>query len=194
MPIQIEDGSSRETLSIGTDRRLKTRAITQSEQDAAGVDGDSYNVNTGDMTLTTTGESAVLYIKNDETRDLIIDSIVIILGSHATTDGDCGVVIERNPTGGTIVDNATAVSINTNRNFGSSNTLSVTAYKGTEGYTLTGADGDYISTIVKTPVRSALEISTLVPQGKSIGVLLTPGGSGNVICQVAAVCHLKPST
>ena len=69
----IQDGA-------GTGNRVKVRGnklfshtITEDESLHASENGDAYNINTGTIGLTSTTASGVLYIKNNESRDLVID-------------------------------------------------------------------------------------------------------------------------
>ncbi len=81
----IQDGASGKAATVDNTARLATRTVQQSETESATDSGDSYNINTGLVTLTTAGESGVFYLQADEDRNVHIDSIVVILGFF--TDG-----------------------------------------------------------------------------------------------------------
>ena len=88
--------------------------------------------------------------------------------------------ILRNPTAGTIVSNAVAAPVEINKNFGSSLSLTVDAYKGADGYTFTDGDVAYrslLSSAARTYVISTGNI--VLPTGTSIGVKITPQTSNS---------------
>jgi hypothetical protein len=135
-----------------------------------------------------------MYVKNNDSegRTLKVDAIAVGIGSAATLSDLPVITIVRNPTAGTVISDAAAVDMNQNRNFGSSETLTVDAYKGAEGKTLTGGD-DIIIFYQAEGGRLFASIDLDVPKGSSIGVQITPtglsAGTMNIYC--ALVCHLK---
>ena len=77
----------------------------------------------------------MLYFKNTETlivgeSSFFIDTIVVGIDYLATHSGKPLMTIIKNPSTGTLISGALAVSINSNRNSGSSYTLSSITYKG----------------------------------------------------------------
>lgn len=176
-------------LRVDKNHQAHAVAVTVTAIEDATHKGNSYNINTGEIALTTATESAVLYFKNDESpvngeSRIVIDSLFVGIDDEGTTTGASKITVVRNPTAGTIVSGATAVDMNQNRNFGSSNTLSATtlAYKGAEGNTLTG--GDDIALIYQQPgTRGAYDLNLVLEKGSSIGIILdtdTSGGTTNV--------------
>ena len=130
----LEDGKgSGKKAGIDNVNRLLTRAVTLEEKDLSASTGDKYNINTGDITLTDATITSVLYIKNNEDRDLVITGLIYNLGNSTGGSGDGVIDVYRNPTAGTIVTDAVAVDVGTgvsaNQNFGSNKTLTVDAYK-----------------------------------------------------------------
>ncbi len=100
-------------------------------------------------------------------------------------------VFIRNPNAGTTISNANAVDINSNRNYGSSNTLTVDAYKGATGETMTGGN-DHIIVQVGTSGRVVVTIDEVLQKGSSFGLKYTPQGSNTSQKVYAAlVCHLE---
>ena len=51
--------------------RLSTEAVTKTEQQQAGTDGDGYLVSSPIVNLTSANQSAIIYLKNNELRDLM---------------------------------------------------------------------------------------------------------------------------
>ena len=140
MSEQIKDGSGTGNLArVNANNRLYSNAVTIDENLQATKIGNSYNINTGAITLTDAARTPIIYLQNNENQPLHISAIAVGLGP--TTGGSGGIpniFVVRNPTGGTIISGATAVSINSNRNYGSANTLTADAYSGGTGVTLTG--------------------------------------------------------
>lgn len=181
---------------VDGDYNLHTLAIVKQIGRDAVRKGNAYNINTGTIGLTSATESAVLYFKNDEPPSngesgYIIEALAIGIDDEGTTTGMSTITLVRNPTGGTIVSGASAVSMKQNRNFGSSNELSSTtlAYKGAEGNTLTGGD-DFAIFYQQPGTRGYYEINIEMPKGSSLGVKIdtdTSSGTSNVY--VALIGH-----
>ena len=133
-------------------------------------------------------------MKNNESTDLHITAIAVGFGASAGGSGDPNLItIIRNPSLGTIVSNATDVDINSNRNYGSTNVLSVDAYKGATGSTMT--DGvDHILFYQGSSGRLFAPIEEQLPPTKSIGVKITPqSGNTSLNIYAALICHLEDS-
>lgn len=174
--------------------RVHTFGITLDSDQHATEKSDSYNINTGLITLTSADESACLWIKNQETRDLKITNIIVILGpsTNGSSTDTTHVRVYKNVTTGSIIDSTpTDVAVNSNRNFGSSKTLNVLAYVGAEAETFT--DGStHIESLISPGNRVPFAIDEDLPTGKSIGVSIEPNDSNSSMkCMIAVVCHLK---
>jgi len=190
----IQDAATGKTARVNLDNTLAAHSITISEAEHATDLGQSYNINSGLITLTTAGESGLLYFKNNEDINVHIDSIVVILGPSAggaATD-TTHVRIYSNPTTGTLISGATDVDIVQNRNVGATSALTGNIYKGAEGDTIT--DGDpLIESLVNPASRVAFNIDVTVPKGKSIAVSVEPNDSNTSMkCMAALVCHIEP--
>jgi hypothetical protein len=193
VPDTIRDGSGTGNLAkINANKRLYVQAVTESEEFASNVSGDAYNINTGVITLTDSVDTPCLYLKNNETQDLVISAVAIGLGpSTGGSGGWAKATFIRNPTTGTIISSPTNVDINSNRNYGSSNTLTADAYKGATGDTMTdGTDHSIVN--IGTSGPSFITINEIVPQGKSFGVKIDPQPSNtSQDVYVAVICYLK---
>jgi hypothetical protein len=191
--ISIKDGSSGYVAEVDSSNRLQTYAVTINENNQANSKGRAYNINTDDITLTDAVETPILYIKNNEDKDLHITALDLWAGTSTGGTATLGTkwVVERNPTAGTIVSNATAVDIESNRNFGSNNTLLVDSYKGATGNTMTGGTDHLVfrGTLLS---RIYVEIDEIIPKGSSIGIHVKPPTSNtSLIVYAAAICHLE---
>ena len=171
----IQDGA-------GTKRKLKitnaNRALVQSvvitEEDEAIIRGEGYQIVSGTQSFTGSTETGILYIKNNDDRDFVLDRAVLLLGSAvgASSDADWTFTVLRNPTQGTTIDNASPAGVS-NSNHGSANTPNVTSYKGPEGSTLTNGTGAP-QPIKQSIDRIILPLGRRLPKGTSIGFKITP--------------------
>ena len=176
MSNMIEDGTGQGfKAKVTPNNRLKTTGIDLNLTEAATESGDTYNLNSTETTLNTTGESAIFYLKNLEETNLIITSIVVNIMDYAGTDGQPVLTIYRNPTAGTIVSGASACN-EQNRNYGSNKTLTMECYQGTEGKTLSGQDNTIPVYLPSTAALTLISFATVVvlPKGASIGLSWTP--------------------
>lgn len=199
MAFKLEDGTgSGHKQKVTSNNRAQVEAIVEQQADHHAELGYKFNINTGDLTLTTACESALLYLKNNENDDIIISSFIYNLGNAvgaccaAISNQDILVDVYKNPTAGTVVSCAVAVQMNANMNFGSPITLCIDAYKGGEGKTLT--DGCIVvATRVPGYGRNVIDLgSVVIPKGKSVGVKLTPPtGNTSMTVQIALAIFLQ---
>jgi hypothetical protein len=190
MSLIIQDGTGSGNTSKVGGNRLFTHAITEEEAIHSSEQGDAYNLNTGTIGLTSSTASSIMYVKNNESRDLVIEALACGVGSAGTTTDVTTITVVRNPTS---VDYSTAVDINQNRNFGSSKTLSVDAYKGAEGSTTTGGN-NIIQFFMGAGTRLFAPINLILPKGASIAIEAdTNTSSGTTNVYAAMVCYLKDS-
>lgn len=173
---------------VDSNNNLKTVAITTSEIHDAVHRGKTWNVGTGFLTLTGNATaSGLLYIKNTGTKDLFVDLYVFLTRASASGSGDMLVEILRNPTGGTVVDDAIDMAP-INMNFGSASVPQARMYSGGEAKTLTGEDG-ILRSLSSASNRLLLGILTLLPQGSSMGLRVT-SPSGNTSMDIEAVVEM----
>lgn len=182
----IEDGTgSGNKVKIDSDNRLHTQTISFSEYEQAAIDGRAFNVNTGLVSYSGTGENAMLYLQNNEDKDIFLQAFFVGVATRGATVTDAATVqVVRNPTGGTIVDNAQSIEL-VNRNFGSNETFDITAYKGADGYTLTGGDTSPVLLHIQGDNSRVFgEVFLVLPKGSSVGIKidLNTSGSANVYC------------
>jgi hypothetical protein len=188
MSLIIQDGTGSGNTSKVSGNRLFVHSITEAEPIHSTENGDAYNINTGTIGLTSNSESSILYLQNNENRDLIIEAIAVGTGSAGTTSDVTTVTVVRNPTS---VSYSTAVDMNQNRNFGSSKTLSADVYKGAEGATSTGGN-NIIQFFKGASTRLFAPINLLLPKGSSIAINInTNTTSGTTNAYAAMVCYLK---
>ena len=153
---------------VDENNRIHIHSVTISES----LQGQAYNINTGPIAIS--ADSALLYFKNNEPEDFVVQAIA--LGNDGTGTAPTGsrpsITLVRNPTGGTIVSTATPVDQAENRNFGSSTVLSSDAFKGANGLTLTGGS-DIALLQASAEGRDFYEINFTLPRGSSLGIQYT---------------------
>jgi hypothetical protein len=175
---------------IDSNNRLHVQSVQESEAFQATEVGDAYNLNTGLISIT--GDATLMYIKNNEDKELVIEAIAIGSFEGITHSDDPYLTLVRNPTGGDLITDATTTGVlNQNRNFGSNKTLTADFYKGKVGGTLTG--GNDIAILQVSPAtRSFYSINFVLPKGASMGIKITANlSSGSANWYGAFICYLK---
>lgn len=194
MSVIIKDGTGEgKTAKVDANNHLHVFAVTESENQQSTKLGNSYNINTGTIGLTSSTASGVLYFKNDENpvngeSSFVVDAVAIGIDNQGTQAGACIITVVRNPTS---VSFSTAVDMKQNRNFGSSNTLSSTtlAYKGAEGATITGGN-DIALFYQNVGTRGYYSLDFEVPKGSSIAIKIdTQTTSGTTNMYAAIIGH-----
>jgi hypothetical protein len=193
MAEQIIDGKGTGSRAeVDSNNRLQTFAISEGLSLDAAKNGENYNINTGSITLTSATESAVMYLKNNEDKNFVIEEVIIILGASTGGTGDLTIELIRNPTTGTVISGATDADVVGNRNFGSSRELVADVYKGAEGNTLT--DGTLFSDTTRSAASTVVRFDAdviVMPKGTTIGVNITPQASNtSMSVKVAIVGYL----
>lgn len=75
MPITLLGGSKRFAAEVDKTFRLLTRTVAENSFVDAAKRGEGFGVLTSDITLTTAGESALLYYQNDEPYNMIVQQV-----------------------------------------------------------------------------------------------------------------------
>lgn len=182
---------------VDDNKRLHTESVNRTVLTEACFKGEAFNFNTGAITLTTGGESALGYLGYEGNDPFVITEIIFIIGSASgtlTSDGTAKIL--RNPTGGTIVSGAVPVEIAANRDFSSSVTVSGDMFKGAEGNTLTGgttfADTTRSSGFTGTINFDAAPI--VLRKGNTLGVTWAPpAGNTSQVVKIAATGYISGS-
>ena len=191
--VRIESGSGNGVdAKVGTDLRLYTDAVTNSRATKALEAGDAYNINTDIVSIS--AETGMLYIKNNEDKNLLVEAVAIGIGAgDFNTTSFVKVTIIRNPTTGTLIESTpTTVPIAANRLFSSSNTLTADMYvAGASGDTITNGDDTIIIAGANAQSRIFATIDLELAKGNSIGVKVDPNlNTGSTNVYVAIICHL----
>ena len=188
MPFIIEDGlGSGKKAGVNNVNEQRTFAIVLPIEDRATIEEERYNINTGNVTLNSTGESAMLWVENLGDDPLIITGLVYNLGDSTGGSGTAKVDVYRNPTSGTIVSTSSVVSAAKNMNFGSGKTLNGKFLAGAQSLTQTG--GEFaIGSLVPAQSRTVIALGAVVlPKGKTLSVTVTPpAGNTSMLANIAA--------
>jgi hypothetical protein len=182
--MNIRDPRSSQAATV-ENNRLFTRSVTATVVQESAANGDTYNVNTGTINLTSGNKSAVLWIKNNATNDIFIDVIGYLLGNSTGGSGDLVAEVKKNPTSGTLISNATPVEVIQNKNFSSSDELDILAYKGVEGATVTDGITTYLSLLPAAARSYSIATGNVVlAKGNSLSAEVTPQtGNTSMDCQ-----------
>ena len=167
---------------------MHVHAISEPVSVHAVDQGDSYNLNTGNITFSAAG--SLIYLKNNEDQDLIVTGLAFGLGAASTSDmGE--ITVAKNDTGGDLITDATAIDMNQNRLIGSSKTLTVDTFKGKSAGTATGGT-DVALFYAGTSARSFFTFDLLIEKGSSISITFDPKlSSGTIKAYAAIICYLK---
>ena len=189
MANRIQDGTGTNNFAkVSTTNKLLTRSTSEDVILEAAKLGLAYNLNTGDVGSLANGESVLLYFKNNEEQDFIVNALAVGIkdasGSNIHT-----VKIYRNPTS---VSFSTAVDMNSNRNFGSAQTLADSlAYKGVNGSTQTGGT-EAAQFYMNESGRLFATVDFVLPKSTSMAVsLILSLSAGTTTAYLALIGHLE---
>lgn len=189
----IEDGTGRGFQGrVNSDNRLYTFASSVPSGAVAAAGGQMWSVGTDDLNFTNDSESAILYLRYTGSQKLVIPRITYTTG--ASTGGSGNTVFSSivNPTGGTIVSNATQATV-FNRNFAATaGSLSGDQFKGAQGFTLTGGTefGALNAVAAGVTFLDQNEFPIVLQSGNSFGVSVTPPtGNTSQVNRVFLICY-----
>ena len=180
----IQDGTGTgNRAKVDVKNRLHTFATVETGGTESALDGDLYNANSGTIVLTSSNTSSLLYMKNTDGFDWIVNRVFYNAGTSTGGTGDFLAEVIANPTSGTLISDANALAIH-NLNFGSPKELDALSFVGAEGSTLTNGVAR-VSTIIPTAGTRVLIAfdSIIVPPGASIGISITPQ-TGNTLMNI----------
>lgn len=180
MEIYIGNPLNGDKAKVDPQGRLLVASTSFTRYEQASEDGRAFNSNTEYVTLTSAGENGVFYMKNTADSDLIIEAWFwgVENLSGGTPTGNPVLRAYFNPTGGTLISEATPVAV-VNRNGGSSETFEeVIAYKASgTGKTVTGVT-DPVLYQLQGSGRSFGTIRLTLPKNSSIAFTFDLAGYG----------------
>lgn len=184
MTTVIKDGTGTgNTARVDNKNRVRAFSTVETGGTEASFFGDLYNVNTGTISLTSAGTSALAYMKNTDNVPWIFNRVFYNAGPSTGGAGDFSADVIANPTGGTLITAGTEL-IPQNLNFGSSNVLTGDSLKGVEGSTITGGTVRVSTIIPASGTRVLISFDSIILEpGSSIAVSITPQ-TGNTAMNV----------
>ena len=182
MSTTIMDGTGANyRTKVAPNNRMYVQALSRTEFEEATNVGNAFNVNTEEIVLpAATGEQALFYVKNNGAQNL--ELVGWFIGIHnanraGATDDTNLFRLRTNPTGGTLISDASAAFV-TNRNLGSSTVFDLTAYKATGGSkTVTGFDDSAVLYQYHTAGRTFGSVSLSLPTGASLAITVDTFGA-----------------
>jgi hypothetical protein len=181
----IKSGTGTGNLAgVTAENMLLTDTITNPKVLHRAFLGQAYNFNTGVIALTSGSESGVMYLKNTDSRDFILNNIAVGIGKLGGTVSDPAIIsLYDNVSTGTLISDATGIDYNRNRNVGSTRTADALVYKGAEGKTIT--DGNIAAIFYQNGNgRLFASVDFVIPLGGSVAISITPNATtaGNIYC------------
>lgn len=184
--MKITDGTgSGNGAGVNSENRLEVQAVTQTRvADVSERDGEGFIIASDFISLTTTGSfNGVLYLKNTNTKDVLIQRIRVC----SDASGSAQVRLIRNPTAGTLISDANLAD-QLSSNAGSNKTFADfgLAYSASgDGKTVT--DGSNWSNFInRSPGHSVQNYdgALILPRGSSMAVTVKPSASTTLCVEV----------
>lgn len=171
------------------------RARVEASQVSLGAEAakkaEAWQISMSTLTLTGTGESGMIYIKNlSDTRTLAIDFAFINQGVSTGGVGHSTIRIYRDVTGGDLVSDANPATV-LNRNLDANKPAPVDAFAASaQSKTIVG---DEFFDVFNTLTRLALPLDTIqIPKGGTIALSFQPpAGNTNMVAKINLVARLE---
>ena len=193
--MKIDDGKgSGRQAGVNGRNELDVFAIIESEFESANDNGLAYNLNSGEVTGIASGDATLIYFKNGESATYVINAIAIGLRGFTSLTDMAVITVIKNPTAGDLISDATAIDINSNANFGSSNVINngSNLFKGKNAGTITGGT-DHAIIYGSNNGRVFATLNIEIPKGGSIAVKVVGAGASAGNAYAALIGHLKDS-
>lgn len=159
----IQDGTGKGYLAkVDAENRLRVRAVTESEYDDAATGGESWNVNTQNISVTVGTEFPLFYFKSSEVNDVVVVAWFIGIGVAGGTPTENALLrVYGNPSS---VTGGTDVTV-LNRRIGSGRIFDFTA-KSSPTWTPTGTPVLYQTQTASSRVFG--NVNLVLPRGSSL--------------------------
>jgi len=180
MADMIRDGGGRGYLAkINKDNQLITRATAIAQHTVSAIDGNYYEIYTGQVTLTTAGEVGVIYMAPTEAdRIFIVDKVFIETWASTGGSGLGTYKYYKNPT---VTGGSTIVPVNSN--FGTVDDFDGTALKSLT--TMTGGTVWWLGGLSASTSLVIDEEKFCLPNGYGFGVSITaPAGNSSMVVNI----------
>lgn len=133
----IKSGKTGNTADVDDEGRLLTKSVSEDISVDSALKGAAFFLTTGVIDLTSSNESQIIYVKNNDTVDWVVrDFNTVVNQSVGAPDLEVMTRFTISPTGGTIVSGANFIPANLN--LGDSKSLAGVFKVGGEGFTVSG--------------------------------------------------------
>ena len=178
----IQDGSgSGFSAKVDSNNRLLVTGITRTEFENATFEGDAYNINTFNINVSVGTETPLLYMKNNESRDMVVAAWFIGTGIQGAAPTSLPLFqVYSNVTGGTILSGTPVEAVN--RAVGVANSLDADIFAG-NGSTTTATGYDPTPILYQTQgtqQRAFGNVYITLKRGSSLVVTATMNGAQSI--------------
>lgn len=179
----IQDGSGNGfSAKVDSSNRLLVKGVTRTEFENSTFEGNAYNINTFNINVTVGTETALLYLKNNDNRAMVIAAWFIGTGIQGASPTSLPLFqVYSNPTGGTLLSGGTPVAA-INRLVGSANELDADILAG-DGSSSTATGYDPVPILYQTQGTSQRAFGNVyitLQRGASLVVTATMNGAQNI--------------
>lgn len=176
-------------VEVDDEGKIQARAVSLSEQASKSLVGDTYNINTGLLTLTDDAETPLFIIKNvSEENPMVITRFFITFLSSTGGSGKVEAEVKRGVDGGTLLDEPKLDL--SNFNFGSSKDPGAELRIGGTDLTATGGSKSIEFLFTGDNQRHLIAFDAIIlPRGASATFFFTPP-SGNTSIEVEAGANI----
>ena len=194
MTVIFGGNNPRNAASVDKSGRLSAFAVSLSEQEKAAELGESFNINTGRITLTSAVETPLVYLSN-ETSDQAFKVSRIFSTFLASTGGvgEASIKVYTAITGGTILNAADVQA--TNFNFASGQKLPGMLKYGAPGLTFVGTPTNIELLLPTVNIRQLTGFDHIVlPKGADMLLTCTaPPGNTSMVAELGMNVFLEQS-
>lgn len=176
---------------VDDEGKIQARAVSISEQSSKSLIGETYNINTSTITLTSDAQTPLFTIKNvSEEKPMVITRFFVTFLSSTGGTGSLEACVESGVSGGTLL--AEPVSALMNFNFGSSNVPGAELRLGATGLTATGGLTALEFLFTGDNQRHLIAFDAIIlPRGASATFSLTPpAGNTSMIVEAGANIYI----
>jgi hypothetical protein len=187
---RIDDGSG-QGFSAGVDstNRLLTEAVALDIREEAVLLGNSYEIGTL-LTFTVDTQSAILYVKNNGDRTLVIDRFEF--SGTASTGGTGDTLLLTLYTGATMTNGTASSAVNAN--FASALTLEADVESGNGSTSTVSGGTPFGSSYIKFEGQSVFDGPWALPRGSSfVMTAVPPTGNTSLSFTMRTLTHLQRS-
>lgn len=181
MTLPIVDGTGKGYMAqVDSNNRLRTQTISDSVYDYQSNLGMAFNINTEFMSVTSSAETSIFYLKNDNSSDIILANFFIGTGNAGGTPTEQGLIRAYfDPTG---VSGGLDVNP-VNRRSSSATALNFTAKKHDNAAPISATFSSITPILYQTQGTSSRVFGAVyltLPSSKSILITYQPNGAQTI--------------